>query len=281
MADQPGSHLDPEQQLRSLGGRDDLFPGTPEIAGDVGALIQAQEPPLVARERPRFDWRLVAIIALVVAVLVAALAVPGSRTAIADFFGIEGIRVEVGQDDDAALPESPTSIGGSLLLGERTTLNDVSGTVPFGVVAPSDAAAGEPDEIYLNQRSGVTVVGLLYEAGDELPEIGETGVGMLLLEIDSTNAGVIFVKKTVVGGGDLDMTEVNGSSAYWIEHGVLAVEPVQGLMLDELGSESRRSGNVLIWSDGEITYRLETDLPMEDAVRIAASLEPVEDVGNP
>jgi len=33
-------------------------------------------------------------------------------------------------------------------------------------------------------------------------------------------------------------------------------------------------GNVLLWTEGEITYRLETDQRMEEAVRIAESLAP-------
>ena len=32
-------------------------------------------------------------------------------------------------------------------------------------------------------------------------------------------------------------------------------------------------GHVLIWEENQITYRLETDLPLEEAVRIAESLE--------
>jgi hypothetical protein len=32
---------------------------------------------------------------------------------------------------------------------------------------------------------------------------------------------------------------------------------------------------VLIWSNGDITYRLETDLSMEETLKIAESLEPI------
>lgn len=274
-----------EQQLRSLGDRDGLFPETPEIASDIAGLIRSRDPEPTSRrlglslDRP---LRVAALVALaLLAALVVALSVPTTRTAIADFFGLEGIRIEFGQDDDNAdLPGTPVSIGGSLLLGERSTMDEVARTVPFDVVLPADDAAGEPDEIYLNQRSGVIVVGLLYEASDELPEIGSTGVGMLLLEIDSPKADIFFVKKTVVGGGEVEMTSINGSTAYWIEDGVLTVAPIEGLMLDPPGMDSRRSGNVLIWSDGAVTYRLETDLPITDAVRIAGSLAPVDVAGN-
>jgi hypothetical protein len=230
---------DLELALRSLGERDDLFPATPRIATDVAAQIGNEQPPR------GFDWRMVAIVALVVlAALATALAVPGSRTAIADFFGIEGIRIEFGEDDAQEVPGTPTSIGGSLLLGERTTLD-----------AAAEAA-------------------LLGPASASLPDIGDTEVGMLLLEIESDADDEIFIKKAI-GGGEFTTAMVGDWPGYWIEGGVLTVEPVEGLMLDLLEPQSRRSGNVLIWSDGEITYRLETSLPMADAVRIAASLAPV------
>jgi hypothetical protein len=76
------------------------------------------------------------------------------------------------------------------------------------------------------------------------------------------------------------MAEIDGRLGVWIENGVLAVAPVEGLMLDLLEPEVRRSGNVLIWSDGAVTYRLETSLPREDVVRIAESLIPSDSDGN-
>jgi hypothetical protein len=265
---------DLELGLRSLAGRDDLFPTTPDIASGFAGQISVEQP---ARRR---DLRLVAILALIVlAAIATALAVPASRTAIADFFGIEGIRIEF-HGDAPEVPATPTSIGGSLLLGEEVTMAEASDAAPFAVVAPADDATGEPDEVYLNRRSGATVVGLLWQATDALPEIGDTGVGMLLLEIEADADDELFVKK-IVGGGDFATTTIDGSMGFWIQNGVLAVEPVEGLLHDLLGPEARRSGNVLIWSDGEVTYRLETSLPMADAVRIAESLSPVGAGGNP
>jgi hypothetical protein len=34
-------------------------------------------------------------------------------------------------------------------------------------------------------------------------------------------------------------------------------------------------GHVLIWTDGNLTYRLETDLSLEEALKVAESLQPV------
>lgn len=270
-------HLPLESRLRTIANRDDLFPPTPDIAGEMLDLLPDQSIP----SSRAAGWRVAAIITLMVLVALAtSLAVPASRTAIADFFGIEGIRIEFGQADDIDTPGTPESIGGTLLLGERAPFEEVMRAAPFEVMLPGASPVDVPDETWLNQRSGATVVGMLWRAGDALPEIGATGVGMLLLEIESDDDDVIFVKK-VAGSGEFDTAIINDLPGYWIENGVLAVEPVEGLMLDLLDSGTRRSGNVLIWSDGTVTYRLETMLPKKDAVRIAESLAPVSSMTTP
>ena len=35
-------------------------------------------------------------------------------------------------------------------------------------------------------------------------------------------------------------------------------------------------GHVLIWTENNVTYRLETGLPVEQAIKIAESLKPVQ-----
>jgi hypothetical protein len=34
-------------------------------------------------------------------------------------------------------------------------------------------------------------------------------------------------------------------------------------------------GHVLIWTEGEVTYRLETKLTLDEAIKVAESLEPI------
>ena len=64
------------------------------------------------------------------------------------------------------------------------------------------------------------------------------------------------------------MTEVNGSPAVWTTGPYL-------LELKTGDLEMRRIlyGHTLIWSEGEITYRLETHLTLEEALQTAHSLE--------
>jgi hypothetical protein len=65
-------------------------------------------------------------------------------------------------------------------------------------------------------------------------------------------------------------TEVNGLRGIW------AVGPYP-LILNSGDIQVTRmiDGHVLIWAEDEITYRLETDLSLEEAIKIAESLEPI------
>lgn len=65
-------------------------------------------------------------------------------------------------------------------------------------------------------------------------------------------------------------TEVNGRRAVW------TTGPYP-LLLRNGGVEMVRlvEGHVLIWEEGGITYRLETDQPLEEALKIAESLDPI------
>ena len=63
-------------------------------------------------------------------------------------------------------------------------------------------------------------------------------------------------------------TTVNGQPAVW------AAGPyIVRLLNGDLHIRRIIVGNVLIWTEDGITYRLETDLPIEEAVRIAESLK--------
>jgi hypothetical protein len=68
----------------------------------------------------------------------------------------------------------------------------------------------------------------------------------------------------------LEQTDVDGNRAFW------AVGPYP-LRLSNGNLDFTRliNGNVLIWVVDDMTYRLETALPLEEAVKIAESLQPI------
>jgi hypothetical protein len=65
-------------------------------------------------------------------------------------------------------------------------------------------------------------------------------------------------------------TTVNGQRAVW----AVGPYPLQ-FSNGDLDFVRLIDGHVLIWADGEVTYRLETNLDLEEAVKVAESLEPV------
>jgi hypothetical protein len=68
----------------------------------------------------------------------------------------------------------------------------------------------------------------------------------------------------------IEETDVNGQRAIW------AVGPYPlRLQNGDLDFTRLIDGNVLIWTDGDVTYRLETNQTLDEAIKIAESLEPV------
>ncbi len=68
-----------------------------------------------------------------------------------------------------------------------------------------------------------------------------------------------------------EASEVNGNSAFWIEG-----EHVFRLADGRFQSWLFVEGNVLLWWDGNVTYRLEGATSLAEAIRIAESLQPIE-----
>jgi hypothetical protein len=66
---------------------------------------------------------------------------------------------------------------------------------------------------------------------------------------------------------DLTEVEVGGQAGAWID------APHQLLVFTEQGPESFLvEANVLIWTDGEVTYRLETSLGQRAAIALAETI---------
>jgi hypothetical protein len=210
----------------------------------------------------------VTLAAAAVLLAIVTLAVPGTRSSVASWFDVPGIRLEIGPDDEQ-VRTPPASIGGTLLLGQPVTMGEAAAVAPFAIVAPDGERIASTPETYLLRRDGAVIVSLLYPASTGLPEIGTTGVGLLLMQIDSAESSQLLVKRTMGEQSPVSVT-VNGEAGTWIAGGTLAVEPVY-----ETGAFERSSGNVLIWERSGVTYRMESALGMPDAVALAERLEPV------
>ncbi len=276
------------------------YPATPDVAATVAASVAQRPAALHAGEqgsrgagekgsggrRPavgrHLAWTVLAL-ALLAAVL---LAVPQTRAAVLRLFARIGA-IEIFIDGSAptlpappptappaesggivaplATPSTPTAtpqptaetVGHSLLLfalGAPTTPEDAAQGLAFTPAVPD--ALGEPDEAYDHRRAGglpaITLVWRDYDPPLTLTEIG----------IEE------YARKFVTAGNVRDV-RVNDRPAVWIE-GPHVIQLLGNLDENSLLITS----NVLIWSTGGLTYRLEGGLSEAEMIAIAESLTP-------
>lgn len=262
-----GGPDDLERRLAQL--RTDLvFPATPDFAAvfavdSAGPFIPSGRA-LTNVSRP--FWKVLAVAAIAIGIV--AFALPGTRATLASWFDFAGIRIEIGTDD-RTLQSPPTTIGGSLLLGPAVSIEDAAAVARFEIVALADDGIVGEAETYLLERDGTVMVSLLYPPSAELPEVGTTGVGLLLMQIDSPGSDD-FLVKLVMNESPPVSVSVNGNDGAWVEGGTLTIEPVH-----QSGVFGRSSGNVLIWEENGVTYRMESSLTLPEALAIAESLRPI------
>jgi hypothetical protein len=68
----------------------------------------------------------------------------------------------------------------------------------------------------------------------------------------------------------IEETNVNGDRAIWTTGPY-----VLKLKNDDATFTRMINGHVLIWENGNVTYRLETDLSLDEALKVAESLKPL------
>ena len=256
-----------ERELSHLA-HDVVFPVTPSFA-----IPKSPAQPGSTRRIPRILpatwWK--AGLAVAVLIIVLTLAVPDARHAVANWFDFPGIRIEFG-DRDGDPPPTVTSIGGSLLLGQPAPFDEVQDRAGFAVKIPGGVLEGIAPEAYVNTSRSSPVVSLLYPASDALPAIGTTGAGLLLMQIDAAGDTAMFITKRAMGETSPQPVLVNGVQGLWIQGGVLLTDAG-----DPSWTYQRRSGNVLVWEQDGITYRMESNLALNEALAIAESLAPLGD----
>ena len=108
----------------------------------------------------------------------------------------------------------------------------------------------------------------MYRERPGLPRTSATGVGLLLAEFTGDISRPGLVKFT--NGAKLVPVRVNGSPGYWIEqgHGVAYVDSRGNI----IGDDARLAGNVLLWEQGPLTFRIESALTRAGSIRVAATI---------
>jgi hypothetical protein len=252
---------DLEQRLAGL--RDDVaWPPTPDLAAAVAARVAADPRPAPERARgrgaagsgrPRLRLRpqaALAVLAIAAALLATLAAAPGVRARIADWLGIGAVRIERVE----RLPDVGPAAG--LGLGTRTTLAAARRDVRVPV--PTVRALGAPDAVYVDLGTAGGSATLVYRPRPALPA-ASPGIGALLTVLPGGDPSV--VKKLLGSGTTVESVDVDGGFGVFISGAAHVVGP-----------PNRLAGNTVLWVRCDTTYRLESALGRDDALRLARSV---------
>lgn len=254
-----------EQALVDLG-RHVRFPDGADLAPAVLARLEPARPAGVPH-RAAAPRRIVVLAAATLAVLVGGLALfsPAVRAALVRSFFLPGIRIIVGEPE----PEAPIqTLGRGLELGEPVPFSKAQAEVDFPIRLPR--VLGRADRVFLEEFVAGGRVWLVYRTGPGLPEAEETGVGLLVTEFQG-GIDEEFLKKVQFEGGSVQPVQVDANRGYWIEgaHTLFFIDEDGNFVEDR----TRVAGNVLVWEEDGVTYRIESDLGLGGTLGIAHSFE--------
>jgi hypothetical protein len=251
-----------------------LAPEGPDLATRVRARLVAVPAPTAGRRAPSL-WPLRRALVLAIVTLVVLAAVAGAVA-----FGVPGIRLIFGDPGGTpppavASPTVPASggvsappAGSSIDLGEQVDLASLGDSVDFPVLFPSDPALGAPDAAYVSKRDEVALV---WAPSDELPPTVESDVGLLIMQFRGS-VSPEPIGKMISSGTVVEPVQLGDGTGYWITgdpHVFFYMSP-EGQHIEE---GRRWVGDALIWQRGDQTYRIETSLGKDAAIRIAESLQ--------
>ena len=259
-----------EQQLTSIAKRLD-YPRTPNIARSV--MKQLRPPSSRRFISRRFAWSLTIILVLFSSLML----IPPARAAILEFIQIGIVRIFPAAPTPVISPqqESPgtvlpvtatPSVTSEPLIpilermaGEKS-LAEAQQIVDYPILLPTyPPDLGEPDRVFVQDADGDMTI---------------------LVWIDPAHPAVVLMSLHIIPAGSwaidkmnpvrVETITVNGQRAVWA-FGPYPVRYSNG----DMDFVRLIDGHVLIWTDGTVTYRLETALTMEEAVKVAESLAPV------
>ncbi len=211
---------------------------------------------------------------IAVALLIALAAIAGAAGV-----GLPGLRILFGSGSVTPPPSaessrtpSPGGPGAAMGLGHRVSLADratLDAQTGFHVRWPEESGVGQPDAGYIDETKGGQV-SLVWSARDDLPATLEPGVGLVLTEFLGS-VDPAYYGKAVGVGTTVAPVFVDARPGYW-----LSGDPHFFFYMgtDGVVDDDRRwVGDALLWSDGQVTYRLESALGRDATIRIAESLD--------
>lgn len=241
------------------------YPPTPDIAGAVRQRL-SPKPSVLRSVRQQWVWLAVTLL-LVLAGLLAT--VPQVRAAVVEWLQLGAVRIFLieptptptatpAPTTSPATPTatplpSPTPLASILNLAGETTLAEAQAQLDFPIRLP--AGFGPPDLVFQQDLEEPAVILVWLDPNDpRQPQ----------LTLHQLASGALVEKGPPI---TVEETMVNGEQALWTT-GPYIVRNRWG----DFDFLRMIDGHVLIWVENTVTYRLETDLPLEEARRLAESL---------
>jgi hypothetical protein len=194
------------------------------------------------------------------------LAFPGTRAAVANLFGFTELAV---QPLPSEAPSPHTTLDADLDLGDLVTLDQAREQSSFPVSIPGVPTLGTPDAVYVRHEQGLESVSLVYRPRAGFPAAIDTGVGLLLTQYAGTARP--FFEKFVDAGEPMTRVNVDGrwpGLYFRSPHQILLRSP-DGLVHED---QPRLAAPTLVWVRGDVTFRLEAAVDLEQALAVASSM---------
>lgn len=241
------------------------YPATPDLA--------AREHRRITRRTPEFSKRhplraglVIALLAVTFTVLLLATPV---RARLVEWIRIGAVRIfftEPGPTPTlitatgTPVPQVTATFLQSVLdLDGQTSLSAAQQQLAFPILLPE--RLGLPELVYVQEydQNGVILVW-----------VDPNQPGRVRLSLTQAPSGTYIFEKYVQNS--VVETQVNGQPAVWVEGEYPMVTRSGDLTMTRLITQ----GHTLIWTQGRVTYRLETDEELETAIEIAESLREME-----
>jgi hypothetical protein len=278
---EPAPNLQPEDRLEArLIQAAGAFPYPP--APDVTYAVSRR---LAARPLERMRRGLVLAGVTLVLILAMVFGVPPVRAAVLEWLRLGAVRIFFVQPTPSPMPTTspratlvaptaglqaslpaifptdepaPTPLRSVLDLSGETTLDKIQARNGFTVTLPTyPPDLGQPDHVFYQPADWVVAVLVWMDPAD--PHKAR-------LVLSETNAEAIIFQK--MGVESAVNTLVNGQNALWVEGPYMLLTNNGDMAQARLVQNS----HTLIWTEGKMTYRLETTDPLDTAIRIAESI---------
>ena len=227
------------------------FPSPPDLREPVAAAVRAPVP------RTWWPGPLPRALALAVAATLLLAAAAAALVLV-----LPGLRI-------STMPAVPTADAPDEPLAVRLALGTPVSPDTVAVAIP--AQLGIPDEAYV---LGVhEVLTLVYGTGEGLPELGASGIGLLVQRIDGALDRARVEKLVAEVGATVTAVEVDGASGFWIA-GPPHLVRYTSAAGEERAQATRLAGDTLVWERDGVLYRVESGLGMAETMAIAESMNP-------